>query len=79
MEALQSYGGPSFQSRKNSSGLSFRFVLLKELLKCPGLKYNAVKNLDLYFQGGVKGVLSLCKLLLSQLKKTRFDFRDWFD
>lgn len=62
-----------------SSSLSLGFVLLKELMKCPGLKDNAMKNLDLSSQGAVEGELSPCELLLSQLKKTRFDFRRWFD
>lgn len=76
LEALQSYGEPSFQSRRNSSGLSLGFVLLKELMKCPGLKKDAMKNLDLSFQRAVRGALSPYELLLSQRRKTRFDFRD---
>lgn len=67
---------PPSSLRRHSSGLSLGFVLLKELIKCPGLKYDAMKNLDLSFQRAVKGVLSPYELLLSQLKKTRFDFRD---
>lgn len=73
LEALQSHGEPSFQS---SSGLSLGFVLLKELVKCPGLKNDAMKNLDLSFQRAVRDVLSPYELLLSQLRKIRFDFRD---
>lgn len=57
LEALQSYGEPSFQSRRNSSGLSLGFVLLKELMECPGLKNDAMKNLDLFFQRAVRRVL----------------------
>lgn len=37
LETLQSYREPFFQSRRNSSGLSLGFVLLKELMECPGV------------------------------------------
>lgn len=57
-EALQ-----SMESSFHLGGIGLGFVLLKELMKCPGLKKDAMKKLDLSFQRAVRGVLSTYELL----------------